>query len=68
MSFCFSETLKRHWDTSKTLQENMKHLGLAYDSNSNAVGIEKRKKFSRKKVLKLNILKGIHPWEKKKFI
>jgi len=52
----FSETLRQHWDKSKTLQENMKHLGLAYDSNTNAVGIEKRKKFSRKKVSMLSSL------------
>lgn len=35
------DTLKQHWDMSKTLQQNMKHLGLAFDSNK-GTGVPKR--------------------------
>jgi len=51
------ETLKKHWDKSKTLKQNMKHLGLAFNSNkSNTSGMSKRKKITKKGMLTQNLL------------
>merc|ERR1712150_142592 len=38
------KVLKEHWDSSKTLKQNMKELGLAYDANSSIKELQKRKK------------------------
>ncbi|XP_057307970.1 nucleolar protein 16-like [Hydractinia symbiolongicarpus] len=43
--------LKKHWDNTKTLQQNLKGLGLAYDSNE-VLRIPKNKKITRKDILK----------------
>lgn len=42
--------LKKHWDNSKTLQQNLKHLGLAYDSNE-VIKIPKNKRKTRKDLI-----------------
>lgn len=47
--------LKQHWNDSKTLQQNMKHLGLAYDSNK-PTGLTKKKKLTRKDMLKEDLM------------
>jgi len=46
-----NEVLKQHWDEKKTLQQNMKDLGLAYDSN-NAIPIENIRKINKKQRMK----------------
>ena len=45
----FSAVLKEHWDQRKTLQQNLKDLGLAYNPND-VVKIPKQKKLKRKEV------------------
>jgi len=43
--------LKKHWNSSKTLQQNLKDIGLAYDSND-VIRIPKNKKITRKDLLR----------------
>lgn len=43
--------LKKHWDNSKTLQQNLKHLGIAYDPNE-VIKILKNKRITRKDLLR----------------
>ena len=50
INYSFSTTLKQHWDTSKTLHQNMKHLGLAFDSNKATPGLARTKKLKKKDV------------------
>ena len=45
----FSAVLKEHWDKRKTLQQNLKDLGLAYNPND-VVKIAKQKKLKQKEV------------------
>lgn len=49
------KTLNEHWDNSKTLQQNLKDLGLAYDPNS-TVGIPRKRIVKRKDILRQNLL------------
>jgi len=49
-------TLRQHWDTSKTLQQNMKHLGLAFDSNKATPGLAREKKLKKKDFLKQDLM------------
>ena len=39
----FSAVLKQHWDSKKTLKQNMKDLGLAFNPNDTAAGNPKKK-------------------------
>jgi len=43
------KTLEQHWDTKKTLQENMRELGLAYNPNTS----QKNKKLRKNDLLQL---------------
>ena len=46
------QTLKQHWESGKTLKENLSHLGLAFNPN-NDIKLDQRMRGRKKKLQRI---------------